>query len=496
MLFRKIISFFLYLFILSSFTTKNLLAQVCPCTTQQVLDNEVLPCLEIVGESINVSTPSEFQSAINQVNNSGGNMTILIEDGVYPVISTEWYPYITASNVVIRSLSGNRDDVILVGSGMASLAPETEIGIFAVGNNITITGLTIKDVGNHGIAATGENLFVHNVKIQDTYEQMVKGNSANGGPDFGIFQCSLLEYTAGVGPQWYIGGLDIHDGQDWIVSDNVFRNIASPSQQEAEHAVHFWDNSSNAIVERNKIYNCDRGIGFGLGSSASEGGIIRNNMIYNDGTGLFNDVGIAVESCPDTKIYNNTIYIDYQNAIEYRFESTTNVAITNNLCNRPITSRDGGTAILNTNVETVEASSFVDIATGDLHLAQQDPTVVDAGTDLGFDLPDDFDRNFRPPNAYDIGAHELNTTATISLDAFPIYLKTTPNPAQSVFQIQTNFQNKGRVLIYNSSGIVIFQSDVNQLLEIDCSNWLAGVYFCVLEDEDGNQIESNKIIRL
>ncbi|MDX1477049.1 MAG: right-handed parallel beta-helix repeat-containing protein [Saprospiraceae bacterium] len=379
----------------------------CDCTITQVENNAVSPCTTTIGIVDTVSSASGFQTAINTANSTGGFRTILIANGTYQVASTAWYPYITASDIVIRSLSGNRDSVILTGTGMADVSPGTEIGIYAVGDNITIADLTIKEVGNHGVAVTGENLFVHNVRIQDTYEQMIKGNASNGGADSGRVQCSLFEYTAGIGPQWYIGGLDIHNGDDWIVRDNVFKDIESPSAAVAEHAIHFWNSSSNNLVERNVIINCDRGIGFGLGSSPNDGGLIRNNMIYNDGTGVFDDVGIGLETSPNTKVYNNTIFIAYPNAIEYRFPATTNVEITNNLTNKLIKSRDGGTAILITNYTSAADSLFVDVAAGNLRLIEHNPLVVDQGTEI-VDVSLDIDQTPRPQGfTYDIGGHEF-----------------------------------------------------------------------------------------
>ena len=381
-------------------------AQVCNCTLQQVESNTVASCDVTIGEVITVSTTQELRDAIIQANN-GGNLTVLIEDGVYPIASTSWYPYITGSNLVFRSISGNRDAVILTGQGMQDVAPGTEIVMSLVGDNITIADLTIRDCGNHGISTNSDNHLIHNVRIQDTYEQMIKGTSGgDNGTEDCVVQCSLFEYTAGIGPQWYIGGLDIHEGDSWIVRDNVFRNIASPSVALAEHAVHFWDNSEFNLVERNKVVNCDRGIGFGLGSSPNTGGVIRNNMIYNDGQSPYHDVGIGLESSPYTHVYNNTIHIQYPNAIEYRFETTHSARIGNNLVNQAIRSRNGGQAILTTNLEEVDNNWFVDYATGDLHLVDAIVGVANAGSDLSASLlSDDIDQQARI-NGIDIGADE------------------------------------------------------------------------------------------
>jgi len=380
--------------------------QDCGCTVTEVQFNSVQSCDKIIGQVDTVYNVSQLWAAINMAN-STGNRTILIADGVYPIASTASYPYITGSNLVFRSLSGNRDAVVLTGQGMQSVDPLTEIGMSLVGDNITIADLTIRDVGNHGISTNSDNHFIHNVKIQDTYEQMIKGTSGGNFSNNVTVQCCLFEYTAGIGPQWYIGGLDIHEGVDWTVRDNIFRNISSPSISLAEHAVHFWDSSAENIVERNIIYNCDRGIGFGLGSSPNTGGIIRNNMIYNDGSGIFDDVGIGLETSPNTQVYNNTIYIEYQNAIEYRFPATNGVLITNNLTNQAITSRNGGQATLTTNYENALAEWFVDLPQGDLHLVEAIDQVVDQGTDLGSLVLDDLDQLIRPMGlGYDIGTQE------------------------------------------------------------------------------------------
>ncbi len=388
-------------------TFSCLYAQPCDCTVEQVKNNTVQACDYTVGTIINVSTALEFKQAISQANNTGGNVTILLADGVYQVADPSSYPYVTASNIVIRSQSGNRNAVILEGNGM-SQQPSTVNGIFFTGNNSTIADLTIRNVGNHAIQASGDYLYVHNVRFVDIFEQMIKGPSSGDGSDEGRIQCSLFEYTAGIGPQWYIGGIDIHKGDNWIVRDNVFRDIASPSFSIAEHAIHFRNYGSNNTIERNEIVNCDRGIGFGLGADPAGviGGIIRNNTIYNEGVDPYHDVGIILEQSPDTKIYNNTVHVQYQNAIEYRYTSTTNAVIANNLTNKPITSRNGGTANVYSNYTQAQASWYVNPASGDLRLSGDPAAVVDQGTTLA-DVAVDLDQTARPQGAaHDLGAHE------------------------------------------------------------------------------------------
>ncbi len=458
----------------------NILAQDCNCKVEQVQSNTVQACQLIVGDILEVATVAELRSAISQANNGGGNMTILIEDGSYPIASTASFPYITADNIVFRSKSGNRDAVIISGQGMVATS-STENGFLIAGNNVTIADLTIRDVGNHGIQVSGHDLMVHNVRIQDTYEQMIKGSTTAESIDNAIVQCSLFEYTDGIGPNWYIGGLDIHKGDGWIVRDNIFRDISSPHTAVAEHAIHFWRNSRNNTIERNVIYNCDRGIGFGLGNNPPEndGGIIKNNMIYNDGQGIYNDVGIGLESSPNTQVYNNTIYVAYPNAIEFRFESTMNVEVKNNLCNKAITSRNGGTANTETNYTSAAANWFVDTNNGNLRLASANPETIDQGSDLGNLVAIDLDQNIRPVGeGYDIGAQEWQTISSID-DLELIKLQITPNPSSNQIRLSIDEDLRNvAIQIYDMQGrLVKNMTNINSPnTSLDISTLSPGTY--------------------
>jgi hypothetical protein len=285
------------------------------------------------------------------------------------------------------------------------------------GSRFTVQDVTLRRVSQHAIQlqVDVDSVVIRNVHILDTGEQMVKVAYNPSNPslssDDGVLEGCLLEYSAGIGPQYYIGGIDAHNAKNWIIRGNIFKGIRSPSATVAEHAIHFWSDSQNTLVEGNLIINCDRGIGFGLGASGHGGGIIRNNMIYHDSSEMFADVGIGLESAPGAQVYNNTIFFEnsYPNAIEYRWPSTTGVLVANNLTNKDIALRDGASGNVSHNVTTASGPWFVDPSSGDLHLSYEVPAAVDQGLTIS-GLTDDFDGDHRPRGAgIDVGADEYRT---------------------------------------------------------------------------------------
>jgi hypothetical protein len=359
-----------------------------------------------MGNAVVVTNVTELIDAIDDAN-SGGDKLIECENGTYPLPDLL---HIIADSITVQSLNGERDSVIIQGQGMGGGVSH----VFLVqGSDFCLRDLTLGWVANHGIQIQGEQNadrpVVSNIHFVDTYEQMLKTSA--GGTEFsdsGLVEYCLFEYSAGIGPQYYIGGIDCHRSRYWIVRNNVFKNIRSPSGSLAEHAIHFWNNSEHTLVESNLILTCDRGIGFGLGSSQHTGGIIRNNMIYHDTTEGFADVGIGLETAPDAEVYNNTIFFEnsYPNSIEYRWPATMNVYIANNLTNKAIVARDGATGIDTNNVTNALPSWFVDVGSGDLHLNYEVVSVVDKGIFIS-GLTEDFDGDARPQGpGYDIGADE------------------------------------------------------------------------------------------
>jgi len=384
------------------------------------------PLNVIRGEVRRVKTVADLKTALEAANRTKAAATLLLEDGTYllDVPALE----IQCPGLVIRNANGNRDAVILRGRDEGTNASVANVFLVSA-NDVVIADLTLGYCRHHGIQVRGEPPFhvsglrVHNCRIVNCNQQFIKGSSSESDPlgatDGCIEQC-LFEFTSGWAYQSYTGGIDIHKGVNWIVRDNLFRNIRVPAGEAgiAEHAIHFWKRCStrpqNIVVERNQVLNCDRGIGFGL--SNLEGGlqggtsVIRNNMVFNDATGPRTDVGIGLEYASNVHVDNNTVVIQkYWAPMEYRFAGSSNVVFRNNLVNRPIQKRDSAPmAVQANNLERVESSWFRNVVSGDLHLTSAAKGAIDTGAALE-DFHDDFDGHPRPRGAgWDIGACEFD----------------------------------------------------------------------------------------
>lgn len=381
------------------------------------------PLTFTTGAIYRVGTAAALINAVDTINSAGVPATILLSNGVY-VLDT-WALPMTCDHVIVRSLNGSRDSVIVRGPD-EGMGASLEHVFWVTASHVTIADITFGWCLYHGIQNHGQEpynaagLWVHNCRIVNCNEQFIKGTSASGDPEGvtdGIIENCLFEFTNRWAYQSYTGGIDIHKGANWTVRDNLFRFIRATDGL-AEHAIHFWNRNTlrpqNVVVERNIIINCDRGIGFGLGSFASghEGGqsAIRNNFVYNDGVGPNTDVGIGLESASSVRVDNNTVYVPYGAPIEYRFSGSSNLVFRNNLVNGNITARDGAPApALSNNLATAQAAWFCSLTNGDLHLILPGATnAMNRGVAVvGFS--DDVDRHPRPAqSAWDIGAHEYN----------------------------------------------------------------------------------------
>lgn len=386
------------------------------------------------GTIVNVSNASELVQAVNQ---ASPGTTILLSDGIYNLDGE--YLYVDTPNVTLRSASGNREAVILDGNYVT-----TEI-IQIVASGVTVADLTLREAYNHPVhimstdSNSTDNILLYNLHIIDPGQQAVKINPAGVDhfSDQGVVACSHIELTdAGrlhIRDNCYTGGIDAHQSSGWIIRDNTIEGFWC-SYGLSEHAIHFWRGSRDTLVERNHIFNNARGIGFGLETSGEArmypdnpcpeaggtyvdhyGGIIRNNMIFDDQQALFAsgsgfDCGICLWTACNAQVVHNTVFSTQApfSSIEWRFANSW-IDLTNNLVSHNFRERDGAHAVQTGNVTGAQPTWFVNTVGADLHLAASAVAVIDHGSLVPAGICDsDIDGDTRPIGvARDVGADEF-----------------------------------------------------------------------------------------
>jgi hypothetical protein len=391
------------------------------------------------GPVVTVSTVSGLVAAVN---GATAGQTILVAPGHYDLDGA--YLRIAAPGVTLRGQGGDREAVVLDGNDLT-----TEI-VQVVASNVTVADLTLREAYDHTIhvmasaTAATDGALLYNVHVVDPGQQAIKVNPlAPGGPyaDGGTVACSRIEMTdagrARVRDSCYTGGIDVHAGRGWTVRDNLIEGFWCPSGL-SEHAVHFWKESRDTVVERNVLRDNARGIGFGLLASGTVarawtdapcpaagggyvdhfGGVARNNVVSAHASGLFAsefgfDCGVCLGQACGAQVLHNTVWsgdpASSFSSVEWRF-AWTSAAVTNNLVNVSLRERDGASATLAGNVTGAAADWFVGAASGDLHLAPSASSAIDRGVVTG--VTDDLDGEPRPRGAAaDVGADETGPLA-------------------------------------------------------------------------------------
>jgi hypothetical protein len=138
-------------------------------------------CTLLIANTVTVGNFSELMEAVNSV--SPGD-TILMKDGIYNV-NNGYGAQIRKNGIVIKSLSNNRDNVIVSGGGMSGGA---NYGFWIPAHNVTIQGITIQDVANHCIQTDVNNhkLRVIDCVLRNSYEQILKVPAGSEMSDSGL----------------------------------------------------------------------------------------------------------------------------------------------------------------------------------------------------------------------------------------------------------------------------------------------------------------------
>jgi len=347
--------------------------------------------------------------------NAAPDTTILLADGTYTLHGFD--VNVEVPRITLRGASGNRDSVIIEGSG-------NNIAIFA--DDVTVADMTLRGPAYHCVQVHGENgvlrTKIYNVHLLDAGQQFIKVSTGSGDrstfADEGLVACSLIEYTTTASSP-YTNGVDILAGKGWVIRDNVLRRIRGP-QGGAGPTILAWKNSMDTVVMRNVLVDCWRGIALGIAEpdAYSRGGAgdaydhqngrVENNVIIS--LELKTDAGIENNFALGSQVFHNTIYTADAAvpwSIECRYAGTT-AEIKNNLANRPVVNRSPGSAVSVEagNVTNAKLNWFHDLAGLDFHLKAGGPA-VDGGVLLD-EEPEDIDGDARPGGQLpDAGADEL-----------------------------------------------------------------------------------------
>jgi hypothetical protein len=374
---------------------------------------------------VEVGTVDELFDAAESVKPGG---TILVADGMYrmPLTLT-----VQTDNVTLRGKSGRRDKVIL---DFTDCRHHEGVAISRC-RGVTIADLTVQNVRQNGIKINSnlgvDRVTIYNVISHNVWQRHIKGPGVpdeNGQPSF-VEDCRVqycLFYNdrpkrEGDEP-WedensqfgfnYIGGMDIMNARNWVISDNVFTGIHGKSG-EARGAIFLWHNTSDCVIERNVIIDCDSGICLGNSSARGErrhanGVIVRNNFVVR-----CHENNILADHTRDCGILHNTVHDpDTPNGRLLRVvHANDGLVVANNLFSGPriVVELNEGPMELRDNLIRPVGDYFVDPANGNLHLKAAAPEAIDKAT-RDKKVAEDIDaepRGDRP----DLGADEWNDEA-------------------------------------------------------------------------------------
>ena len=378
------------------------------------------PLAKPAGQVIHVQSVDQLIAATEQIGRGG---TIVVADGRYRLPASL---RLNTDNVTLRGVSGQRTRVVLDFFN----SRHHEGVVISHCSGVTLADLTIANVRQNGIKINSDlgvdGVTIHNVVSHNVWQRHIKGPRVPDEQALPAFaENCVVQYCLfyndrpkqrGDDP-WedaneqmrfnYVGGIDVMSAKDWVIRDNVFAGIHGQTG-EARGAIFLWHNTTDCVIERNVILDCDSGICLGNSSARGQrrhanGCIVRNNFVVR-----CPENGILADHTRDCKILNNTVH-DPDSRLGRLLRvvhANDGLLAANNIFSGPRIAVETGDAeleIRNNLVRTV-GEYFVDAADGDLHLTGQASDAIGKAIPYA-EVRDDIDRQPRG-NAPDLGADQ------------------------------------------------------------------------------------------
>jgi lysophospholipase L1-like esterase len=342
------------------------------------------PLPKPTGEIIRVASLGELVRAVDEIEPGG---TILVADGIYRPARTL---RIATDDVTLRSESGDRTRVVL---DFANCRHNEGVA-FDQCSGAMLADLTIANVRQNGIKINSnrnvDRIRIYNVISHNVWQRHIKGVGVpdeDGKPSF-VEDCRV-EYclfyndrpkqrgdepwedaNSGMGFN-YVGGMDVMNARNWLIRDNVFTGIHGQTG-EARGAIFMWHNSTDCMIERNIIIDCDTGICLGNSSARGErhhanGCVVRNNFVVR-----CSESNILADHTRNCRILHNTVHDPQsRNGRLLRvIHANDGLVVANNIFSGPkisIEPYEGRIDVRNNLIRPVP-EYFIDAAQGNLHL--------------------------------------------------------------------------------------------------------------------------------
>ena len=374
--------------------------------------------------TVNVATVAQLRSALT---NAVAGDLILLANGLYDLAATRnssggtWVTLNNVNDITIRSASDDPAAVTLRGNGFADRSDNADGLWLQRCARVTVRSLTFSGFGAYAIkleantTPVAEDVRIENCRFLETGMRCIKGTITPAGTHVhrGWVKGCRFENTA-LPPETsysgdYIAAIDMMALCNWELADNDFLNVLGRTGG-GRAAVFLWHQTRGALVERNFISGCDRGIAFGNPSGTTEAhaswSLARNNLILmGRADGITPDEPIELAQVEHVRIAHNTAWRASSSARGVRCSGfVTDGEIANNIVRGQPTVVTGATAHHNL-FGDVSSALFVNSAGGDFHLGASAATAIGQGAVFA-SVTTDFDLVPRDA-APDLGAFEF-----------------------------------------------------------------------------------------